>query len=143
VPSGDAQGRRPAVEQTGGAGSPHEARGRGRAAPLVAAAALALVLWSAAAARAARSGCVAEDDVALGATRVDLNSAPEEELEALPGVGPVLARRIVEAREEGGPFASAGELLLVEGITETLVERLRPLVAADGPDAGGREAGSR
>jgi comEA protein len=61
---------------------------------------------------------------------VDLNSAPAEELEALPGVGPALARRIVEWRETKGRFRSPDDLDAVPGIGPAVLARLRPRVRA-------------
>ncbi|MET0788407.1 MAG: helix-hairpin-helix domain-containing protein [Cellulomonas sp.] len=62
-----------------------------------------------------------------GDDRVDLNSADAAALDALPGIGPVLAGRIVAHREDG-PFSSVDELADVAGIGPTLLERLRDLV---------------
>jgi competence protein ComEA len=59
---------------------------------------------------------------------VDLNAATESELDALPGVGPVIAGRIVAWRREHGRFASVEELTEVSGIGDATLERLRPLV---------------
>jgi len=56
-----------------------------------------------------------------------------EELMELPGIGPVLARRIVAYREEHGPFASLEELLRVPGIGEETLAALRPLVKVQPP----------
>jgi competence protein ComEA len=47
---------------------------------------------------------------------VDVNTASESDLERLPGVGPSLARRIIEYREANGPFATADDLQNVSGI---------------------------
>lgn len=58
--------------------------------------------------------------------RIDPNSAPEEELDRLPGVGPGLARRIVAAREAGGPFRSLEDLMRVQGIGPSTLRRLAP-----------------
>ncbi|GIG19966.1 hypothetical protein Cch01nite_06900 [Cellulomonas chitinilytica] len=58
---------------------------------------------------------------------VDLNSADAGALDELPGIGPVLAQRIVEHRDERR-FTSVDELGDVPGIGPTLLERLRPLV---------------
>ena len=49
---------------------------------------------------------------------LDLNTASPEELAELPGIGEVLAGRIVAYREEHGPFAKAEDLLEVSGIGE-------------------------
>ena len=59
---------------------------------------------------------------------VNLNTATEEQLRTLPGIGEVLARRIVDYREMNGPFASVEELTAVEGIGNALLYRLRELV---------------
>jgi competence ComEA-like helix-hairpin-helix protein len=56
--------------------------------------------------------------------RVDVNHADIEALQSLPGVGPALSRRIVEARREA-PFRSAEELARVRGIGPATVERIR------------------
>lgn len=64
--------------------------------------------------------------------RLDLNRAGAVELDALPGIGPVLAGRIVAHRLEHGPFRSVEELRMVRGIGPALLERLRPrLVVSD------------
>lgn len=59
---------------------------------------------------------------------VDLNAASEQVLDSLPGVGPVLASRILAWRQEHGAFRSVDELGEVSGIGEAILERLRPLV---------------
>ena len=59
---------------------------------------------------------------------LDLNTATEAQLRTLPGIGEVLARRIVDYRETNGPFASVEELTAVEGIGNALLYRLRELV---------------
>jgi competence protein ComEA len=56
---------------------------------------------------------------------LDLNHAGIQELDALPGIGPVLAGRIVEHRRRHGRFGRAEELLAVQGIGPRLLERLR------------------
>ncbi len=61
---------------------------------------------------------------AAGEAPVDLNTASLAQLDALPGVGPVLAQRILDRR----PFTSVDELDEVSGIGPTALERLRPLV---------------
>jgi competence protein ComEA len=56
--------------------------------------------------------------------RIDLNRATAPELEELPGVGPVLAGRIVAHREEHGPFREVGALRDVPGIGERTFQAL-------------------
>lgn len=60
--------------------------------------------------------------------RVRINVAAAAELEALPGVGPVLAGRIVAHREAYGPFAVVEDLLDVPGIGEAKLAALRDVV---------------
>lgn len=61
-----------------------------------------------------------------GESRIDLNSASARDLEALPGIGPVLARRIVEHRDRHGGYQRLEDLLQVKGVGARLVDRLRP-----------------
>jgi competence protein ComEA len=61
-------------------------------------------------------------------TPLDLNAATPDGLDALPGVGPVLAARIVAWRTAHGRFTSVDELGEVQGIGAKALERLRPLV---------------
>lgn len=61
---------------------------------------------------------------------VDLNAATAGDLESLPGIGPALARRIVQWRQAHGPFASVDALAEVPGIGPATVERLRARVRA-------------
>jgi competence ComEA-like helix-hairpin-helix protein len=61
---------------------------------------------------------------------LDLNTATAAELEALPGVGPALARRIVESRQREGRFRSVAELDRVPGIGPSMLSRLAPRVRA-------------
>lgn len=60
---------------------------------------------------------------------VNINRATAAELEALPGLGPTLAQRIVEDRQANGPYESVDQLLRVRGIGPALLEKLRPHVA--------------
>lgn len=57
--------------------------------------------------------------------RVHLNSATLEDLQRLPGVGPVLAQRILDHRTTVGRFATPEDLLDVAGIGEATLQRLR------------------
>jgi competence protein ComEA len=66
----------------------------------------------------------------LGSTAgpVSLSSASLEELDGLPGVGPITAQKILDYRTEHGPFASVDDLDSVPGIGPTRIEQLRALV---------------
>ncbi len=72
---------------------------------------------------------VAPGASAGGAQVLSLNTSTASELETLPGVGPVLAARIVAYREEHGPFDAVEDLLSITGIGERMLATLRDLVA--------------
>ena len=65
---------------------------------------------------------------------LDLNRATEQDFDALPGIGPRLAERIMEYRQSAGAFLSLDELRAVKGIGKKKFERIRPLVTVM-PDA--------
>ena len=65
-----------------------------------------------------------------GPPLLDINTASAEDLDALPGIGPVYSARIVEARELGGPFATTGALLERDVIPEHVYDGIRQLIAA-------------
>ena len=70
---------------------------------------------------------------------IDPNTAGEEDLDRLPGVGASKARRIVEDRQVNGPFANAADLARVPGLGPGSVKRLEPLLRFD-PRAAARRA---
>ena len=59
---------------------------------------------------------------------VDLNSATADQLDALPGVGPVTAQKIIDYRQAHGPFRSVDDLDAIPGIGPSRIENLRGLV---------------
>lgn len=63
-----------------------------------------------------------------GAQQVDLNTATQAELETLPGVGPVMAQKIIGWREQNGRFHRVEDLQEVDGVGAKTFERLKPLV---------------
>lgn len=63
---------------------------------------------------------------------VDLDRATADEIEALPGIGPALARRIVANRDSVGAYGHIDALCAVPGIGKSIVQRLRPLVTFTG-----------
>jgi competence protein ComEA len=62
------------------------------------------------------------------ATPININTATASELEALPGVGPAMAERIVEYRQKNGAFKKIEDLMNVKGIGEKSFLKLKPLV---------------
>ncbi|OGK11512.1 MAG: hypothetical protein A2Y63_03655 [Candidatus Riflebacteria bacterium RBG_13_59_9] len=62
---------------------------------------------------------------------LDLNAAGTSELEALPGIGPVLAQRIVDLRDKLGRFSSVEDLLQVKGIGDKKLAAIRDLVVVE------------
>ncbi len=87
---------------------------------LAAVAALALICFVA--------GAVARAEKQPPAKPLDLNTATVEQLEQLPGVGPVTAKAIVRFRTKSGPFRRVEDLLAIRGITKRKLEKLRPYV---------------
>lgn len=81
---------------------------------------------------AGEAGTHAPGHEGAGAVRadgtLDLNRAQAADLEELPGVGPVLAQRILEWRDANGPFTEVGQLRDVAGIGEKTFQSLAPLV---------------
>ncbi|WP_306747163.1 ComEA family DNA-binding protein [Saccharothrix yanglingensis] len=59
---------------------------------------------------------------------LNLNTATEEQLDTLPGVGPVTAQRIVDRRQKRGPFTSIDQLGEIEGIGDAKLAKLTELV---------------
>lgn len=64
---------------------------------------------------------------AAGQGEIDINSADEKELQLLSGIGPTLARRIVEGR----PYRTVDELARVQGISKRLLDHIRPFLRVD------------
>jgi|YNPNPStandDraft_1061719.scaffolds.fasta_scaffold18253_4 comEA protein len=60
--------------------------------------------------------------------QVDINKATAEELTQLPRIGPRIAERIVQYRQEHGPFKTVEDLKAVKGIGTKLLESLRPMI---------------
>ena len=76
----------------------------------------------------AASGSGATAAGAAGGQRVHLNSATLEQLDELPGIGPVTAQKILDYRAKKGAFSSVDELDAVPGIGPARLEELKPLV---------------
>ena len=64
---------------------------------------------------------------------IDLNAATIKELEELPGVGPVTAKRILDTRQKSGRFHRVEGLLAIRGISQKKLDALRPYVRVGPP----------
>lgn len=64
----------------------------------------------------------------LNGDPMDVNSASASELELLPGIGPKLARRIIDDRTKNGPFTVLDDLLRVRGIGPQKLHRILPIL---------------
>lgn len=60
--------------------------------------------------------------------RLDLNTATAEDLQELPGIGKVIAQRIIDYRDLCGHFLDPEQLMEVDGIGEAKYEKIRDLV---------------
>jgi len=63
---------------------------------------------------------------------IDINRASVEDLTEIPGIGKSLAQRIVDFRDEHGPFKRVDDLLKIRGIGEKSLEKIRPHVKVAG-----------
>lgn len=65
---------------------------------------------------------------------ININTANADELKQLPGIGDILANRIIAYREFNGPYQSVDDLTNVEGVSSTLVDSLRDRITVSGDD---------
>lgn len=71
---------------------------------------------------------IATDSKVAASGPISLSSADQGALDGLPGIGPSLAKRIIDWRETHGPFAAVEDVLAVPGIGESTLEHFRELV---------------
>lgn len=60
--------------------------------------------------------------------RININTADQRELESLPGIGPVLAQRIIDYRTRNGPFQSSQDIMKVSGIGASKYEDIKDMI---------------
>lgn len=71
---------------------------------------------------------VVETETVMNPEIININTASEEQLVTLPGIGPAYASRIVEWRDENGLFTEIEQLLEIRGIGERRLEQLLPFI---------------
>jgi competence ComEA-like helix-hairpin-helix protein len=86
--------------------------------------------------KAADDGKKSENSVTIisgpcGPGRININTATEKELQALPRIGPKIARRIVDDRTANGPFRDAADIMRVKGIGPKTLERMIDRICAE------------
>jgi competence protein ComEA len=63
---------------------------------------------------------------------ININTASQEELESLPGIGPVLAQRIIKYRTKYGPFKEIRDILVIYDLTQETYELIKNLITVGG-----------
>jgi len=84
----------------------------------------------------ARFQTIAHSAPDLAWLTINVNKADAHHLEALPGIGPVKAKNIVDYRTAHGPFRRPQDLLNVHGIGPKTLARITPLISLDTTDTG-------
>lgn len=64
---------------------------------------------------------------------IDINLATSDQLQQLPGIGPVMAQRIIDYRKKSGPFRNVDELMAVRGISDKRLAKIKPFVFVKSP----------
>jgi len=72
-----------------------------------------------------------EEEIWVHGEMIDINRASPEQLVYLPGIGPVLAQRIVDYRKEKGSFSDLSQLKEVSGIGEVRFEKIKGKITLD------------
>jgi len=80
-----------------------------------------------------RSGLASrpEERSSPGPLHININTASAQELEQLPGIGKVIAERIVAYREQNGRFRRREDVMMVSGISEKKYEEIRSMIVVE------------
>ncbi len=97
-------------------------------------AAIALTLCCAATTHA-QSDRTATKPPSEASAQLNLNTATQTQLEALPGIGASMAQRIIEYRQKSGGFKKVEDLMNVRGVGEKNFLKLKPLITVASPRA--------
>lgn len=73
-----------------------------------------------------------DDPEPVSPGKIDINTASSSELTMLPGIGDVLAQRIIDYRDLNGPFISVNDLKQVEGIGTSKLNAIKDYITAGG-----------
>lgn len=65
------------------------------------------------------------------ASRVNINTAGADELASLPGIGPALAKRIIDYRTQNGPFKRIDDLIAVKGLGSKMLDKIRQRLSVE------------
>ena len=71
---------------------------------------------------------IAQANITAAPQKININTAEEWLLEALPGIGPAKAKAIIDYRQKNGFFRNVDELTKVKGISASLLEKIKPLI---------------
>jgi len=71
------------------------------------------------------------DETAQSQPHVNVNIASKEELQTLPGIGPVMSERIIEHRRKYGSFKRTEHLMMIRGFSDKLFRKIAPLVTVE------------
>lgn len=73
-------------------------------------------------------GATATEEPSENSDLININTASVEELDSLPGIGPTIAQRIVDYRDENGPFQSIEDILNVSGVGPSTYDQIKDLI---------------
>lgn len=78
----------------------------------------------------AASSALRSSEASIRKECLNLNRATSKELEPLPGIGEAMARKIIEYREQNGPFQRPEEVIIIEGFSERKYRAIADLICA-------------